>query len=317
MSPLLTEKGLAISAFEPVLAAVLGNKPEEWGAAVLAEADALGHSQVQLRDWLYCLVRSPGTSARRLLIDAVGRKPEQLINGVEAGIDTDEESQGPAPLRLTVSAVSPAVIAALDAAERLAHQNNWETITDPVLTLALLETADEMLLDLLTKWVKEEGMSALLAQLRSKVRKREGGAQPLFEEEGRLNPRAFSPSGWQFGRRMAEDASSLGTKKITTRHMLYTLLGHESGALCVGLALRGIDVKRELHSRLSAELARGGRKRNDTLELIRDAIFDPAIRVLEAARSLAEERGVPGIGELDIARAFIARQPGELMRLFS
>ena len=229
MSALLTEKGLAISAFEPVLAAVLGNKPGEWGAAVLAEADALGHAQVQLRDWLYCLVRSPGTWARRLLIEAVGRKAESLIAGVEGGIDTDDEPQGPAPLRLTSSTVAPAVIAALDAAERLARENHAETITDAMLTLALVETADEVLLDLLTKWIKEEGMAALLAKLRVNVRKREGGALPLFGEDGRLNPKAFSPSGWQFCRRMAEDASSLGTKKITTRHMLYTLLENESG----------------------------------------------------------------------------------------
>lgn len=316
MSQLLTEKGLAISEFEPGLAAVLGNKPGEFGAAVLAEADALGHGQIQLRDWLYCLVRSPGTWACRLFIDSVGRKPEQLIRGLEDGIDTDEEPQGPAPLKLTALTVAPAVIAALDAAERMAQQNNGEAITDALLTLALLETADKVLLDLLTKWVKEEGMSALLAQLRARVRK-PPPTVPLFDEEGCLSPRAFGPSGWQFCRRMAEDASSLGTKKITTRHMLYTLLGNESGALHVGLTLRGIDVKRELHSRLSSELAHGGRKRNDTLELVRDVIFDPAIRILEAARSLAEERGAAGIGELDIARAFVSRQPGELKRLFS
>lgn len=314
---LLTDRGLTISRFEPVLASVLGDKEGESGAAVLAEADALGHAQVQLRDWLYCLVRAPGTWARRQLIDAVGKNPDVFIAGVEAAFDTDEEPQGPAPLQLTASTVAPAVIAVLEAAERLARQNQWETVTDAVLTLALLETADEVLLDLLTKWIREEGMSALFTQLRIHVCKRNEEMAPLFDEDGRLNRRVFSPSGWRFCKRMAEDASSLGAKRITTRHMLYTLLGSESGALRVGLSLRGVDVKKELHSRLSGELARGRGKRNDAMQLTRDAIFDPAIRVLEAAQLLTRERESPAVAELDVARAFVARQPAELNRLFA
>src|ERR1051325_1015637 len=142
---LLNETGLKIDAFDPVLAAVLGSEKGEAGGKVLAEAMARARSQVQLRDWLYCLVKGPGTQLRKELIDGPGKQAERFVTLIEEGIDPDGEATGTAVSELTSGTVAPAVTEMLEEAERLMEGLGGGKVSDAALTLALYKHADEQL----------------------------------------------------------------------------------------------------------------------------------------------------------------------------
>jgi ATP-dependent Clp protease ATP-binding subunit ClpC len=310
---LLDDNGLNLSIFDPVLASVLGNARGEEGCKVLAEAIAHGRASVQLRDWLYCLARAPGTRLRRRLIDAPGKRPETFVDNIEAAMD--DEPPGLPPDRLTARTVAPAVLRMLEAAERLAAGSPRHKVDDAVLTLALLEAADDHLREQITLRASEEGLKRFTAELRRDIGGGEDDDRILFGPDGTLLPQAFAPSGRRLLGRLAEDAASMGAKKVTTRHLLYTLLGNEGGLLTAALAVRGLDVKKDLHAALSRELARPGAKRNEGFTLGRDTLFDAVVAVLREARAEARRRGAQRIAEPDVCRAFVSRQPAELTRL--
>lgn len=315
----IDENGLKVSAFDSILAEVLGAKKGEEGANVLSEAMIRGRAQVQYRDWLYCLAKTPGTLVRKRLIEAPGQKPEAFVDSIEDGIDDYDEPKGFPPDRLSSDSVSPSALQMLERAESLATAHELTGINDHALTLALFECADEALTGLLTLWATEETLNAFVKRVRTELGSMGpdgGGVPPLFDEEGRLNGKVLSPSGRKFCQRMSEDAASLGAKKITTRHMLYTLLGKEAGLLSIGLAMRGVDVKRNLHAMLARELAKPGRKRNDQFELLKDSVFDSVEATLKHGIALAYERGATTVAEFDIARAFVIKQSKEITRLF-
>ena len=317
---LLDETGLRMSAFDPILAEVLGAKKGEEGANVLAEAMIRGRAQVQYRDWLYCLAKTPATLVRRRLIEAPGQRPERFTDSIEDGHDDYLEPKGFPPDHLSSQCVAASVLTMLERAESLAEEHVLPGINDHVLTIALFECADETLTRMLTLWAEEEGLKTFVNRVKTELDEMGNTikVQPFEQEtgEGRLNGKAFAPSGRKFCQRMSEDAASLGAKKITTRHMLYSLLGKESGLLAVGLTMRGVDVKRNLHSMLARELAQPGRKRNDQFELTKETVFDGVEQVLKHSLALASERGATAAAEFDIARAFIIRQGKELTRLF-
>src|SRR5262249_8893058 len=106
-----------------------------------------------------------------------------------------------------------------------------------------------------------------------------------------LNLRMFDPTGRKFCQRLTEDAASLGLKKLTSRHLLYTILDNESGLVATALSVRGIDVKKDLHAVLTRELARPGKKRNDSFALTRETLFEAVIQVPRHSLSRARERG--------------------------
>jgi ATP-dependent Clp protease ATP-binding subunit ClpC len=311
---LLDDKGLNLAAFDPVLASTLGADKGEAGCNVLAMALVHRHAQIQLRDWLYCLAKAPGTELRRRLIDAPGKIPDRFIEAVEDAVIDDLEPSGIAPLRLTAAAVAPEVLKMLSAAERIAQENQRRNICDVVLTLALIEVADQALRNALAIWITEDGLKAFVNYLRSKIEPRDMVGP--FTKEGKLDLALFDPSGRKFLKRAREDAASVGAKKVTTRHLLYTLLGNESGLLPVALSVRGVDVKRELQSVLSRELARAGAKRNEGLELTRDTLFEAVVQFLGECRKSARERGARTISEFDIGKTVVFKQAQELARLF-
>ena len=322
---LLDENGLNIAAFEPLLAAALGNRKGEEGGKVLAEAILHAHGRVQLRDWLYCLAKAPGTKVRKHLIDRMGQSPEAFIRGIEGGLD-DDESSGPPLTKLTKETVTPAIDRMLTAAARLRSEYGLRTITDGILTMALMQEADHDLKRLLARWATEDVMKRFEADLRPQR------DVAVFDHQGRLITSAFDTSGRAFCRRLAEDAASLGAKQITSRHFLYTLLGNETGALAAALSVRGIDVKKDLHAMLSRELAKPGRKRTESFALrytaprtgnpdagaeTVDTVFRAVAQVLEQAGANAQRRNARGITEFDISCAFVKLESTELLRLFS
>jgi ATP-dependent Clp protease ATP-binding subunit ClpA len=319
MATLLDEHGLKMSAFDPVLRDILGNKAGEEGFKVIAEAGEREHTRIELRDWLYCLAKASGTSVRKALIDGPGQNPDAFVTGIEAGFETPEEVGIP-PDELTPASVAPQVIDMLDKAETLVRDNSCPNVSGAELTLALLDCADDDLLRMLDDYHTAEGMEKFKKQLLAEIRTRgDGGPKgvPLFDGAGLLNERAFTTGGRRLCRRLQEDAASIGAKKVTTRHMLYTLLGNEAGPLSVALSASGIDVKKDLHAVLSRELVRPGKRRSDNFKLTRETVFKSVIIVLEESQRLAMERDRKEIAELDIHRAFAAKETRELTRLFS
>jgi len=323
---LLDEIGLKIAAFEPVLAAVLGDATGNEGGKVLTESVMRGRSEIQLRDWLYCLVQAPGTALRKYLVDLPGKRPDNFANLIEDGSDSDDEAAGASVHRLTSESVAPAVREMLARANDTAAKASLLKITDAVLTGALLDTADPGLTELLTLWAGEEG----IRRLRAAIKIEAPPPPPLIDDDGNLVSSRFDTSGRLFCRRLAEDAASLGSRQVTSRHCLYTLLGDENGLLSTALAIQGIDVKKQLQSTLSRELTKPGRKRVESFRLSFTAgtgngasrsapagtMFAAVAQVLETAAGGAAGRDAPQIGEFDISRAFVAQQSAELQRLF-
>ncbi|HYH67192.1 MAG TPA: AAA family ATPase [Urbifossiella sp.] len=313
---MLTDTELDLAAFDLPLARVLGDAKGEAGANVVAQAMKHKHAQVQLRDWVYCLAETPGTELRKALLDALGQSPAKFVELIESSTDDDAEPKGPSPLDLTAKTVSPGVVAMLAAAGRLAAETESRKVTDAVLTLAVLEAArGEQLARLLGVWATEARLKAFEAMLRGKLPPAK--AVELWLPSGALKVALFSGTGKRFLRRLAEDAASLGATKVTSKHLLYTLLGTDTGVLSLALAARGVDVKKDLHSVLTRELARPGKKRAPDFQLTRDTVFKAVEDVLLAAVPLAAERDKLGVREHDVTRAFLARQPTELVRLFA
>ena len=217
---LLGNQGLAVDRLDPILAAVLGNEKGEEGHCLLDEALAHGRARVELRDWLYCLAKSPGTRLHQGLIQSTGQDAEKFVEGIEGGIDDEQDLKGDAPEELTPQTVAPSVLAMLEEAERIAQEYSRPRIDDAVLTLALLNTApDEGLRALLNAWATEERMETFQAQLLVKI-KPKAAKLALFAEDGSLNGKAFDASGRKFTRRLREDAASLGAMILTTEALI-------------------------------------------------------------------------------------------------
>lgn len=302
---------LKLSVFDPVLRDILGDKTDEAGFKVVCETFLHGHPQNELRDWLYCLLKAPGTAIRKTLIEQTGQKAENFIAGVEDNYDNNENGTPP-PDSITPNTVSPDVMKMLNRAEELAIKHNC-FISDNILTYALLETADDELKGLLEAWCTTEGLIKFIKKIKPATRHKIA----IFDKEGKLVDGLFSPSGKRFCRQFQEDVRSLGTQKATTRHMLYTILGNETGPLSAALMVRGINAKKDLHSILSRELIRPSRKRCDTFQLTRESVFQPIISVLEASQKVSQERDNEEITETDIHIAFLNKEGRELSRLFS
>lgn len=419
---LLERTGLRISEFEPVLASMLGSEKGEEGCRVLAEAMLLGRSQVQLRDWLYCLAKAPGSIVRRRLIDAAGRTPDRFVSAIEDAMDDDDATQGVPPEKLTADVVSSDTKRFIEALESLARDLNKPRIGEELISHVLLQNLDSSIADLLVAWAGKEAFDRFLVWLKNQVtgaetaveifstrlspsdmtspsdfltRTNEGAdavakflagktsvkaspgaskqtlAGPLCENLNRLledpglfdaaasdrswggdaaktltakkpdatslpiinrlilnlwsqgaiapcklNLSAFDGNGKKFCHRLREDSASLGAKQITTRHLLYTLLGNEASLLSVALAVRGVSVKTELHAALSRELARPGKKRNNDFEVTRDTVLPAVEQILRESHKLARDRGAKAMSEFDVSRAFVFKQPQELARLF-
>ena len=143
----------------------------------------------------------------------------------------------------------------------------------------------------------------------------------LFETEfpHKLLPELFSTDGWAFCRRWREDMAAIGVKMgdrptVATRHLLYSILGDATGPLAMALSTVDVRVK-DLHAALTREITSTGRKRNDPFALTRESLFDSVVAVLMEAAKLSREREARGIGEIDIHRAFLAKQAHEVFRL--
>ena len=74
------------------------------------------------------------------------------------------------PSRLTEDSVALPVLQMLDRAEQLRQGASAGRVTEPMLDLALLDTADERLKGMLTLWAGEDRIERLQKQLQRKLR---------------------------------------------------------------------------------------------------------------------------------------------------
>ncbi len=315
---LIDDKGLKLSAFNAVLKDVFGNRRGEEGFKLLAEATAHQHERVELRDWLYVLAKSPGTEARKTLIDEPSKKPEEFIELIEQSFEHASDTVVLPPAEICLSTVTPDVTKMLERAETLLRDNRHTVIFDELLTLALFEVADPFLRELVEVYLTADGLKRFEAKLRGKVLVGDGDLPALFDEKNNLNPQAFSASGRNFCKRLREDMAAMGATRITTRHLLYTILSSETAPLPVALSASGLNVKKDLHAVLSRELVRPGKKRNGSFQLSKESLFQSVVSVLmEAQKGLSGERKAKEISEIDIHKAFLAKEERELTRLFT
>jgi len=313
---LLGDGGLKIGAFDPGVASALGNVANEAGARVLSEAQYHPRQAVLLRDWLYCLVKTPGTLLHRRFVASLGQNAEDFVETVEEALTDGSEEFTVFDPPLSARAVEPAVIEMLGRAEDLASRQGLDTISEACLTVALLESADESLVRTLTAWLGGEGQYRALVRRANQQCSETAGVIDLCTADGSLEIRHFRGSGRKLLDRLVEDAASIRATRISARHLLYTLLGDETSSLSRGLTLHGMDVTRDLHASLSRELCRPGRRRTEEPRLDSEHLTETTMKVLEEAKRCANERDGK-ILEPDVSLAFVRRQGRELSRLFT
>lgn len=308
---LLDAERLRTEAFEPKLGLALGSARGEEGSRLVACAAAHGRSRVELRDWLYCLAAMPETCVHRRLVLDLEQDPDTFSAMLEAQLGGEGSVAGLPPERLTEAAVAPAVLGMLARAQQLAQKHSKPSIVDAALTSAILEHADEELTELVKAWMRPERYEALLRALQ-----RDLEALPASRTVT-LAASEFHPSAWRVLQRLLEDSASLGAKRISTRHLLYTLLGDDKSSLSLAIVRQGLDPRGALQSQLARELTDARAKRSEGLALERECLFDATRLVLERAVALSRERGDARAREIDVSRAFVALQSRELQRLRS
>lgn len=310
---LLDENGLNLAGLDPALANMLGDQEGQEGANVLAEAATEMAPRVELKHWLYALAKAGSSLLATRAILPKGSTPEKFVKAFQLGLETDGEADDLVS-ELNSATVSSEVAAMLSKAEELARGRSAEKVNEAALTLAIIETAEGIFADMLRSWVDDGFCKMLQARVGGEVAKvtREG----LFDEKGRLKPSLFDRSGWRFCRQVREDVASLGGKALTRQHLLYSLLRVESNLLHRALAMRGIDVKNDLHPIISREVARPGTKRNNEFELTADTVLGTVAEVFVRAANSCHEAGKAGISEADISRAFVRVHPQALANLF-
>ena len=324
---LLTENGLQLTAFDTTMASLIGNDPAEPGAKLLVEAAKRQHKRVEIWDWFYLLLRAPmKTAARVEFIDTPGMIVERFIGDVEAAFDLGKDLKGPPPADLLPSTVSPDVLKMLERVESLVEAHGCPNISDLEITLALLENAGDDMAEFFADVMDrdKDGLGRFKKTLLRKIGERGSGRKTeieLFEKDApfKLRQAAFTPDGWKFSKRWREDMAAMGIKMgekptVTTRHLLYSILGNATGPLATALANSGVEVK-HMHAALTRELGKPGRKRSDDFVLTKGSLFGSVAAALAEAWKFAQEREAKGIGEIDVHRAFLAKQQHEVQRL--
>lgn len=310
---IITNNGILIRYFDQRVASIIGNIPGNEGVALLSQATSLGRKRIEICDWLFCLAKTPGTEVRKQLIDHNGQRVEDFVKAIHGGLEFVADSTQGRVTKVLASGVSDDVTKMLNLAGSLAAKKTG-AIDELMLTFALLKTADESLRTALELWTGDaEALGVFQRQLEAKI----GGAKVInvFTSDGSLETCYFSANGGRFLQRLAEDAASIRARKITTRHVFYSLLGNESNALTAALNVNGIDVKKDLHCILARELTQPGKKRLPDLRLSKDTVLPSVGQLLDKAQQLALDSGANKVSENHIARSIAELYPEEVTRL--
>jgi ATP-dependent Clp protease ATP-binding subunit ClpA len=304
---LFDENGLNLEKFDEKMLKILG----DGGSSVLTKAFALGSSRVNLRHWLYVLAEFPGSMISSKMISKKAKSPDDFVDSIESAFEKEGSSDLIGVTRLTIDNVTDQVIKMLDRAEEIAAKFGVE-VNEAALTLAILDSADEELAELLDIWKTDKFVQFLKVSVKPREK---FTSDILFDDKKRLRRDLFKKSGWGFCKKLHEDAASSGAKKVNAKIMLYTILSNEAGSLFRVLQLNGIEVKRDVHSLLSREIFKTGTKRNKEYQHTSETLIGIIKDIFVKSYEYALDRGDDGIHEADINRAFFERSTKTLMNV--
>lgn len=310
----ISDQGLDIKAFDSSLAGIIGMTPGREGGNLLAESARHERTRVELCDWLYCLARSPDTKLSRQMIKSRDASEDSFIQALENGLEHEADAYGgPQPRRLVADAASDQVRAMLEDAQRLAESREGGKIGESALVRAILNSGDELLLETLGYWTTPEGLERFRKSLSTPESVPE--RYRMFNSVGELNLGGLAPSAKALCRRLADNAASMRTQKVTTRHVFYALLSTDANALLAALASIGVDPKKEMLVTLTRELSRPGRGRLEGFALNPETVLDAVSSLFGSAHELAVADGEVLVTEFHVIKALMTRSPEELVRI--
>ncbi len=288
---------------DPALAELLGD-----GSELVAEAAETSCALVEPPHFLAHLARRDGSILRAEVLGRRGVDPELFREQLYAAA-LDEDRRPGMPTGVGAEAMSEASLRVLDAFGKRATAPEHAGAGEELFLLVLLDHVPEARA-LMTAVV---GSDHEFGQFTDALRRRSGGSRPAPElldpESGAVRNEAFDVSGRRVLTVLREEVAALGHRKATALHLLYALVGIDSGALQSALQFQGVDPLREVHSALALQLRRPAAKRAEPLEFGRDTLHASVRLILERAVAEAARDGVKA-GETHIARAVVAADRG-------
>ena len=282
---IISINGLEIKLFDQKVATIIGNAQDNNGFKLMAQAKALGRTRIELCDWLFCLAKTNGTSVWTILIDRYNINPEDFVNTIHDALEFSSAPAPPTIKKVTKSNVSDNVTNMLTLAYESA-QKTQRLIDEKLLTKAILINLDDSLRSQLNYWLKG---SSEMDKWINRLEVDDITFPEVMSKDGKLERSYLSKTGINFLRRVTEDAASIRAKKITTRHIFYSIIGNITNFLTSALVLNGIDINKDLHVMLTRELSRPGRKRLDNFQLNKETILPTIVSLLKKAQKIAHE----------------------------
>lgn len=302
---------LDLGRLDPELARLLGS-----GGDILGEASRTHCPRIEPVHFLAHLARTGGSIVRIELLESRGISPERFCDLLYTAALDDDQAPG-VPIEFCWDELSDAAQQMWSDFESRIAAQGLERGSEALFVLVLLDHLGAAAVRSLVAIVRSE---EALDRFRDSLRRRIGGrgaTDPVFDpESGKLVEGAFDKSGKRVVDRLREETASLGYRKATALHLLYTLVGLENGVLQRALQFQAIDPLREVHGYLSRELTRTGAKRIRDFELARSTLHDSVARVFEGAAAEAQRQG-QRVGELHVARALFAARGGVVTELLA
>jgi ATP-dependent Clp protease ATP-binding subunit ClpC len=303
---IVTDKGLDPQYLEPEFARLLGN-----GSGIKDEAVTTNCEKIEPAHFIAFLARAGGSVLRVRFLEPRQVSPERFCESLY-DVALDEAHPPGTPLAFNSASLSDAAQMLVATFEQEIKKRGLQQGSEVLFTLVLMRTSGDAVRPLLAATAgSEEELERFCASLE---RLPTAAPRPAFDESGRIADEAFDKSGKRLLSRLAEETAALGYQRVNSLHLLYALIGIESGALPRAIQFQGIDPIREIHSHLARELTRPGAKRVADFKLNRASLHESVARVLELAAGDAQRESLP-ISELHVARAFMAAAPPAVIDL--
>ncbi|MER5392706.1 AAA family ATPase [Saccharopolyspora sp. NPDC002686] len=287
---------------EPELAEVLGD-----GSELAAEAAETGCRFVEPAHFLALLARCGGTILHTTFFRPRGVDPTRFCE-LLYGRALDEDREPGMPTGTGAEAMSEASRHLLDLFAQRANASGTGRAGEGLFVLTLLDLVPQARPLLVAIAGSDEAFEQFLGRLEDLGRS--SPPAELFDPTtGVLQSEAFDGSGKRVLTLLREEMAALGCRRATVLHLLYALVGIDSGMLQNALQFQGIDPLREVHSALALQLRRPASKRVDRPELSGETLYPAVVEVLKQAVAGAARFGAKP-GEVDIARAAVAQERG-------
>lgn len=288
---------------EPGLAELLGD-----GSELAAEAAQTASRLVEPVHFLALLARREGALLHTTLFRPRGVDPAQFCELLYRQV-LDENRQPGMPTGSGLEAMSEASRRLLDIFEQRARASGTGRAGEGLFVLILLDLVPQARALLVAIAGSDEVYERFLGRLKEIGREPQQTVELFDPATGVLQSEAFDGSGRKVLTLLREEMAALGCRKATVLHLLYALVGIDSGMLQSAVQFQGVDPLREVHSDLALRLRRPSARRVESLELGRETLYPAVTQVLEQAVAGAARYGAQP-GEADIARATVAAERG-------